>query len=41
MCEYFDECSSQRPDSDVDQTSLGEMTDAQPSGDFSVHSDSD
>ena len=24
MCEYFDECSSQRPDSDVDQTSLWE-----------------
>jgi len=35
------ERSSQRPECDVDHNSLGEMTDTEPSGDFSVHSDSD
>lgn len=35
------ERSSQKLDSDSDQISLGEMTDTEPSGDYSVHSDSD
>jgi hypothetical protein len=35
------ERSSQRPGCDFDQNSLGEMADTEPSGDFSVHSDSD